>query len=310
MLTAILIDDEYYALEVLKKRLEELEVHVAGMYEEGHSAIEAIGILKPDIVFLDIDMPGMNGLELFDQLMEIYPKTHIVFATAYNEYAVEAFELNAADYIVKPIRKERLKKTIERFQRQNNPPALRKSVEINCFRHLSIKIEGKIIEIPWRTKKVEELVAYLACGEGSFISKEKLAEILWPELDMEKSRSNFYLTYHYLKKQSNQLGFEFPMESIRGKIRLKIEEIELDIMNFKREITELKNITTENIDRAEKTIEQYKGLLLEEHYYEWSIELVQYYDIRYRELLKKVIKYHKFQKDTEKEKYFITKLNA
>lgn len=251
----------------------------------------------------------MTGLELFGQLMESCPKTHIVFATAYNEYAVEAFELNAADYIVKPICKERLKKTIKRIQQNLGLPIRKQLISINCFRHLSIKIDGKEIEISWRTKKVEELVAYLACEEGNFISKEKVAEVLWPRLDTQKSKSNFYLTYHYLKKQSKELGVLFPLESIRGKIRLKTEEIELDIINFKKATASLGRITETNIDYTEKTIELYKGMLLEEHYYEWCEEWVQYYDILYRELLKKVTIYYKEKKNKEKEQYFLKKLN-
>lgn len=313
MLTAILVDDEYYALEGLKTDLEELGgIKVIGMYEEGKSALENISKLRPDIVFLDIDMPEMNGLELFEEILEESPRTHIVFVTAYNEYAVEAFELNAADYIVKPVRKERLKKAIYRLQKkcnQYNQPVEPKSISIECFGHLSIKIDGNEKEISWRTKKVEELVAYLACEEGKFIAKEKIAEILWPELDIKRSKSNFYLAYHYLKKQAQQFGDSIPLESGRGKIRLKVEEVELDIILFKEETTALKKIAGDNIERAEKAIQLYKGMLLEDHYYEWSMEYKQYYDILYRDLLKKIIEYYKVQKNTEKQKYYLKKLN-
>ncbi len=97
----VLIDDEYYALQGLKKELEELGIEVAGMYEEGKKALSEINFINPDLVFLDIEMPGIYGLELFLELLEAKPDLDIVFVTAYNHYAVQAFELNALDYIVK-----------------------------------------------------------------------------------------------------------------------------------------------------------------------------------------------------------------
>ncbi|WP_026894744.1 response regulator [Clostridiisalibacter paucivorans] len=310
MLDAILIDDEYYALEGLKMELEDIGgVRVIAMYEEGQKAIENIKRLRPDVVFLDIDMPEMDGLELFSKLLELSPETEIVFVTAYNEYAVEAFELNAKDYIVKPVRKERLEKTTNRLQKMYTPSISNRSISINCFGHLSINIDEKELDIVWRTKKVEELLAYLACGEGNFVLKNKIAEALWPDLDMKKSKSNFYLAYHYLKKQSKELGFEIPLESVRGKIRLKIEEVDVDIIKFKEEIKKLEKITDENIDCAEKVVKRYKGMLLDEHCYDWSIEQGQYYEIIYIKLLKKMVKYFKAKKDIDKENYYMNKLH-
>lgn len=305
MLTAILVDDEYYALEGLKMKLEELGgIKVAGMFEDGKSAVENARELMPDIIFLDIDMPETGGLELFDELLECCPQAHIVFVTAYNEYAVEAFELNAADYILKPAGKERLEKTIRRLQKKDALPALTRLVSIDCFGHLSIKIDGKEAAISWRTKKTEEMLAYLACAKGNFIAKEKLAEILWPGLDIEKSKANFYLAYHYLKKQSDRLGAALPLESSRGKIRLRTEELELDIVRFQEELAGLQKITEDNIGRAEKGIGLYKGMLLDGHYYEWSTEMGQYYEILYKELLKKMAEYCREKGNAEKEGYY------
>lgn len=247
MVTAILVDDEYYALEGLKKELEELgDIRVLGTYENGFEALNNIGELQPDIVFLDIEMPEINGLELFCRLIEEAPQTKIVFVTAYNQYAIEAFELNAMDYILKPIKLERLKKTIERLK-PNKTTLIKEGFLINCFGHLTVKVNGVEVDIPWRTKKAEEMFAYLVCAKGEFVSKEKLAEILWPELEPQKSKSNFYLAYHYLKKQSEQLGIILPVESSRGKIRLNMEQIEADIVKFELAVSNLQEIRKKKI---------------------------------------------------------------
>lgn len=304
MLTAILVDDEYYALEGLRMDLELLgTVQVLATFEDGKDALEHVATLKPDLIFLDIDLPGMNGLMLFDALLETYPQARIVFVTAYNQYAISAFELNAMDYILKPVRLERLQKTIQRFI--PNPQRLVEGVvQVECFGGLTIRVDGEERKIPWRTKKAEELFAYLACAKGQFVSKEKLAAILWSELDGEKSMANFYLAYHYLKKQSDQSGVVLPIESARGKIRLNTAQVQLDFEVFEADVAALEHITEENLLRAEKTMVHYKGILLDGHYYEWSVEAGWHYEILYRELAEKIADYYEKQGNQKKESYY------
>ncbi len=114
-LKVLIADDEAPARKKMLRLLGEhngLEViHVA---ENGLDALEHIDKLKPDIAFLDIEMPGLNGIEVASSLKNHIP--FIVFATAYNEYAIKAFELNAVDYLLKPFNEERLAQTIEKIQ--------------------------------------------------------------------------------------------------------------------------------------------------------------------------------------------------
>lgn len=116
-LHAILIDDEPLALDVLENRihsvskLKVIEKFVSFDIEK-HKAI----LNKADIIFLDIEMPNQNGLHLAKYLQEYHPHIMIVFVTAYDQYAVEAFEMNVLDYLLKPIHKERLKGTIQKAE--------------------------------------------------------------------------------------------------------------------------------------------------------------------------------------------------
>jgi two-component system LytT family response regulator len=232
---AIIIDDEYYALQGLKMELEEIHgVEIVGIYEDGKGALEEINVKNPDIVFLDIEMPAINGLELFGKLIEKNQYLKIVFTTAYNHYAVQAFELNAVDYLVKPVQKQRLLKTIERLKSEFESENIEKRISIECFRHFSIIADKVEINNGWRTKKAEEVLGYLICEKGKFVSKEKISEALWPELDGEKSLSNLYLAYYYLKKQEKKLGVLFPIISERGKMCIDINEIDCDILSFDR----------------------------------------------------------------------------
>jgi len=106
MQKAIIIDDERLARNELKKLLLEFpEVDVVGEAANASEGIEKIENLNPDLVFLDIQMPGKSG---FDMLTEIDRAPHVIFVTAYDEYALKAFEVNALDYLMKPVEPKRL----------------------------------------------------------------------------------------------------------------------------------------------------------------------------------------------------------
>jgi two-component system, LytTR family, response regulator len=116
MIRALIVDDEAPARARLRLLLDEIEdVQIAGEAEDGESAIGAIAALTPDVVFLDIQMPGCTGLEVAASLRS--PRPHLVFCTAFDQYAVDAFELSAVDYLLKPVNRARLAKALERVRR-------------------------------------------------------------------------------------------------------------------------------------------------------------------------------------------------
>ena len=117
-LTCVIAEDEEIFREALINLLREEwpDLDVLAACEDGGAALDAIGEHQPDIVFLDIRMPGLTGLEVAAALSEVSPKTQIVFVTAYDQYAIDAFEKGAVDYLLKPIARERLAGTIKRVK--------------------------------------------------------------------------------------------------------------------------------------------------------------------------------------------------
>lgn len=115
MIRTILIDDEAPARDELRYLLTTHHANTIEIIGEADNATSAISLItreKPDLIFLDIHMHGLSGLELGEVIHDISPKSKIIFATAYDEYALKAFELQALDYVVKPIEEERLKKAV------------------------------------------------------------------------------------------------------------------------------------------------------------------------------------------------------
>ncbi|WP_426342081.1 LytR/AlgR family response regulator transcription factor [Pseudoduganella sp. S-14] len=122
MPTAIIADDERLMRDQLRMRLEQVwpELEILGEAKNGDEAVELVDELKPDFTFLDIRMPGKSGMEA---AAEIGNKSNVVFVTAYDAYAVEAFERGAVDYVLKPPEPERLKITVERLKGRLSSPA-------------------------------------------------------------------------------------------------------------------------------------------------------------------------------------------
>lgn len=112
MIKAIILEDEVPAQNLLKAFIgEHKNIEVIGVYGDGYSGCKAINELKPDLIILDIQMPKLTGIEVLE-LIEHKPV--VIFSTAYNEYAVQAFDLNASDYLLKPFSKDRFNEAIQK----------------------------------------------------------------------------------------------------------------------------------------------------------------------------------------------------
>ncbi|MED1950210.1 LytR/AlgR family response regulator transcription factor [Brevibacillus centrosporus] len=119
---AILIDDERLALLHLKNMLEQvnLDVEVIGTFTDPVAAMHAVIKQKPDVVFADIYMPGIDGLEMGRQLKSTVPDVEIVFVSGDGRFAMDALELRAFDYLRKPLEIRRLQKTMDRLKRERS----------------------------------------------------------------------------------------------------------------------------------------------------------------------------------------------
>src|SRR6266542_860854 len=118
-LRAIIVDDEQLARDELGYLLSQMGgVEVIGQAGNGVEALTTIDRLQPDVVFLDVQMPGLTGFEVARRLLDAPSLSHIIFVTAYDQHAIEAFEVNAVDYLLKPVDPVRLGVAVERAQRR------------------------------------------------------------------------------------------------------------------------------------------------------------------------------------------------
>ncbi|HXI29035.1 MAG TPA: LytTR family DNA-binding domain-containing protein [Vicinamibacterales bacterium] len=133
-LRAVLVDDEQLARDELGYLLGQLGgVEVIGQAGNGFEAITTIDRLRPDVVFLDVQMPGLTGFEVARRLLDTRAPSQIIFVTAYDQHAIEAFEVNAVDYLLKPVEQGRLELAVDRARRRigsDRPEGVKNAAEL------------------------------------------------------------------------------------------------------------------------------------------------------------------------------------
>jgi two-component system, LytTR family, response regulator LytT len=164
-LRVLVVDDERLAREELCFLLGERDgVEIVGQAGDG---IEALGLLEdlaPDIVFLDVQMPGLNGFEVARQALAREVTTEIVFVTAFDQYAIEAFKVNAVDYLLKPVDPERLEQSIERARRR---VASQRGTEAGSGSLANVDLERIVQRVTERQSRRERLAVRV--GERVFL---------------------------------------------------------------------------------------------------------------------------------------------
>ncbi|HUS03829.1 MAG TPA: LytTR family DNA-binding domain-containing protein [Chitinophagaceae bacterium] len=141
MIKAIIVDDEPYCCETLVTLLEEYcpDVDVTGIFHNGRDALAPIRQQSPDLVFLDVEMPKMNGFEMLEQLSHV--NFEIIFTTSYDQYALKAIRFSAIDYLLKPVDQEELVKAVQKvIQRSQKPIAQQLEILMQKIHHPSTPI--------------------------------------------------------------------------------------------------------------------------------------------------------------------------
>lgn len=166
---ALIADDEPHLAQHLKQQLERLwpELEIVAVANNGLDAAAAIAGLEPDLAFLDIRMPGLTGLEV---AQGIEGRTRAIFVTAYDEYAVQAFEHAALDYLLKPLRSERLQRTIERVRAALEAPPQDDAALAQTLRRLIGQPPG-------------ERLRYLRAGKGGMVHNIAVCDVLFFQAD-------------------------------------------------------------------------------------------------------------------------------
>ncbi|MCT4507874.1 MAG: response regulator [Tepidibacter sp.] len=273
MIRTILIDDERPSLNNLERLLKEYDcIEIIGAYTDITKVFEKIKKEKVNLIFLDIEMPKMKGIEAAEKILEIDNNVKIVFVTAYNDYAVDAFEVDAIDYVMKPVLKRRMDKTIERILKIHKdifqPKENKEENKILCFGNFEIIRDKKCIK--WRTSKAKELAAYLVHKRGKFVHKSQIIEYLWNDKEEEQATKLLHTTIYYVRNGLKSINLDKSIMYSNEMYKFDIGRIFFDIEKFESTFNRNKIVNSKNIELFEKTIQLYRADYLEENDYYWA----------------------------------------
>jgi two-component system LytT family response regulator len=235
MIRIAAVDDEMHVLERFERMVVKIkELELCGLFESGEELLAYLKEHPLDAVFLDIEMPDVNGLKLCEQVLDINENIDIIFVTAFNQYAVEAFELQAIDYIMKPFTEERLHKTVRRLLKTKRTDLVPSKPFIQCFGDFEVFLNGKAME--WKNSKAKEILAFLVHKEGIPVNWEKIADAVWPEYNAQKSQTNFHANTYLLRRRLAEAGISRILENSRGNYKVVTDEFNCDLYQLKKTV--------------------------------------------------------------------------
>lgn len=226
MLKIIVADDEKLLLRQFKMEIENIPgVNIVGMFLRTDDVLEFSREHQYQVAFLDIEMPGMSGLELGKKLRQLYPDLVIIFITAHEKYVIDALRIKADYYITKPYSSEDIKEAIERAKLLSIRQ--RQRIFMKTFGRFDVFIDGKNID--FSNAKAKELLALCVDHIGGTVSMEEAIDKLWESRAYDSRAKNLYRkSVMYLKKKFEEVGEEGVFISRRGECRIDTEKIECD----------------------------------------------------------------------------------
>lgn len=285
----MLLDDEQPGIDELTYLLGKYpDIEIVASFTNTLKALEVMDNLKPDAVFLDIDMPNMNGLEFAMKIQSLYAGIIVVFVTAYKKYALDSYKTYPLDYLLKPIKEARLDLTLEHMRKQfalmhPNVGTTSVNLHITCFGRFKLSVLDPRENIKWGTHRVKELFMYLVDRCGAAVSRSELVKAIFGA-DDKKTANNLYVTIYKLRSLLD--GIDNGRKLIRLKEDYTLEVAPgicdyLDFMNFARENAV---ITQKNAFKAAKVLNLCSGAYLEGEDFEWALDTASAVETEYERI--------------------------
>lgn len=237
----IAIDDERLALHSIVEVIEKVfsEETIQGFQSTKKLMEYAMQLKKEgnviDYAFLDIQIYGESGLVLAKLLKECFPKVKIVFCTAYQEYAVEAWKLHAIGYLLKPVTEEAVRETLDAMDRgwQAKEKNACSAIRVQTFGNFEIFVNETLI--PFEREKSKELLAYLIDRRGAAVTNAEIAAVLWEGIAEDAKIKNYVkVIITTLRRNLKSVGAEEILQKSRGHLAVDMSKISSDIDDFRK----------------------------------------------------------------------------
>ena len=273
----IVVDDEKSMLLIMKKMLAKIpDIEVVGCFQRTGEAYKFIKKNKVDLVLVDINMPDESGLDFVRRVTSEAEDITVSFLTAHKEYALEAFEVYAFDYIVKPITQARLENSIQRAKQRIMPlhPAQKKAISYRLWVYClgGMEVEGENTgTVQFSSSKSSELLAYLLLKKGRFVSKWRVIEDVFRGMPPQNAETYLNTTVYKLRKALEPHGMKGAIITADESYKINLKDIYVDFIDFENRVSSFSAFNRFNQEEALKAEKLVTGELFGEKDYSWSL---------------------------------------
>ena len=229
----ISVDDKINTAKEIVKIMTEIDPtgeHIP--YKDAEAALTFAKEKLPDIAWLDIEMPGITGLELAKKMKEISPKTNIIFVTGHEKFAYQSFKLHASGFVLKPINKEDIIRELDELR---NPVAKKeetKKVSVQCFGNFEV-FDSSGTPVTFKRAKSKELLAYLIDRKGALCSVNEIYDVFFENVENEKQQKSWIrLWYAKLKEDLTKVGSADILVKAWNAYGIDTSKIDCDYYNY------------------------------------------------------------------------------
>ena len=228
----LVVDDEQLALDNMLLSIEKLNIdaNVYG-FKKVSEALECAYKHKIDIAFLDIEMRSVSGVELAKYLKKMYPDINIIFTTGYSEYTLDAMDMHASGYILKPITAGKIKREIDDLRYKMGDTSVKSKFRIVTFGNFMV-YDGET-PIKFKYRKSLEVIAYLVDRKGAFASNGELIAALWEDDSDYEGRISYLNNIRAdIKNTLTDLGYEDVVLRQRGHLAIDVKKVSCDYYDY------------------------------------------------------------------------------
>lgn len=304
----IIIENDLVFMNTIEKSLKEIELtNIIGKYTCVSEAETQILKLRPELIILEMDLIEVDGLTFAKRIEEEIRDVKFIFITSNSIHAVGVFELNQADFILKPIKQERFEKALYKLSANTLKINQYETHLLCCFKHLNyIKMFDDYtyeeISLEWRTKYAKEIFTYLINHKNINIKKETLIYIIWPDVDIKEAYNNLYTNVYYIRKTIEAANLPIEIKNHDDSYNIKLNGVELDFEFWLGKIRKYKPVS---LSRLENVMSLYKDHFLQEEGYLWAEPIKEKYRIIWLETIEYII-----EEDVRNNKIYQAIMNA
>lgn len=291
----IVIDDERAMHLIMTKMLGKLPgVELAGCFADTVSASRYIKEHDVHAAFVDISMPQETGMQFAERMAVLHPDLHVIFVTSHKDYAVDAFELSALDYIVKPVTLERIEKSIarakavHRFAESAREESGSSPSPVQIYVLGGLEVRTAQGSVKWISRKSAELFAYLLMFRGRIVSRARIVTEVFGEMPTRNAETYLNTSIYQLRKALEPHGLKSVIQSTTDGYGLNLAGAMIDFVEFEERLKRIAEVDAANLEFALEAEKLYVGDLFGEKGFAWALNDLSRLSALYTAFVKKL----------------------